>query len=97
MRPPFSIRSCSCRRLFTSTLASLFLLGTVAVSAASPGAAFQELPEAPVAAAFTLQVAASTVNVLSRITTIPEPASCLLFGTAAFGLLAIRKRLRPRS
>ncbi|MFN7918409.1 MAG: PEP-CTERM sorting domain-containing protein [Vicinamibacterales bacterium] len=45
----------------------------------------------------TLQLASSTAGVLSRITAIPEPASCLLFGTAAFGLLAIRKRFRQRT
>jgi hypothetical protein len=73
------------------------MLGSTAGLSASPGATFQELPEASVSVAFTLQLASQTANVLTRITTIPEPASCLLFGTAAFGLLAIRRRLRQRS
>lgn len=94
MRPPFTSR---CRFPFALLLSSAFLLlvaGSVSVAASSPGAAFQELPEPTGGMALTLQMAASTASVLGRITTIPEPASCLLFGTSVFGLLAIRRRLR---
>ena len=82
--------------LFISTLA-LSLLGTVAsMSAASPGAAFIEFP-APASSAFSQGFTAMTSTVISGITAIPEPASCFLFGTGVFALLAMRRRgLRRR-
>lgn len=80
-----------------TAVASLLFVSAITLGAASPGATFEELPEAQVGMGLTLQLASSTAGVLSRITAIPEPASCLLFGTAAFGLLAIRKRLRQRT
>lgn len=94
MCPLFVSAVRSSRKPFFASVAASLLFGTVAVGAASPGAAFEQLPEAPVGLAFTLQMAASTAGMLSRITAIPEPASCLLFGTSVFGLLAIRRRLR---
>lgn len=94
MRPPFTSRCRSSFALFLSSVFVLSVAASAAVAASSPGAAFQELPEPPGGMALTLQMAASTASVLGRITTIPEPASCLLFGTSVFGLLAIRRRLR---
>ncbi|MGE3956552.1 MAG: PEP-CTERM sorting domain-containing protein [Vicinamibacterales bacterium] len=64
--------------------------------AADVAAAFANLGAAR--HAWPVDVTALTASVMTGLTTIPEPASCLLFGTGVSGLLALRRfRARRRS